>query len=234
MARRPLLDWRSPVPRRPLVIAVGALAVLLALTPFVPRGQHGDGSLRPAGDGKVGALRPADTAGFSALTPAMQAEIDRVVGADRALGRVSGKQSPDQLARDLVRCADFEGQRYCLGTGWTEDTEEQVQARAATSARQVAVRRAGSTPDNTGDLDARALLGRRASMSPAARAEADRAELTMAARSVAKVWLLRHEVEGVPLPAGFLAEHPEARAVVPAARTATSTTTTTTTATRPT
>ena len=45
---------------------------------------------------------------------------------------------------------------------------------------------------------------------------AERAELTMAARSVAKVWLLRHEIEGVPLPSGFLAEHPEARVQVSA------------------
>jgi hypothetical protein len=48
-------------------------------------------------------------------------------------------------------------------------------------------------------------------MTPAQRAAADRAELTDAARSVAKVWLLRHEIEGVPLPDGFLAAHPEAR-----------------------
>jgi hypothetical protein len=47
-------------------------------------------------------------------------------------------------------------------------------------------------------------------MTPAERAAAERAELTMAARSVAKVWLLRHEVQGVPLPAKFREDHPEA------------------------
>ena len=35
------------------------------------------------------------------------------------------------------------------------------------------------------------------------------AELTMAARSVGKVWMLRHEIQGVPLPEGFAARHPE-------------------------
>ncbi|HEY0951332.1 C39 family peptidase, partial [Nocardioides sp.] len=84
---------------------------------------------------------------------------------------------------------------------------------------------AGRT-ESTGDLDPAAALAQRARMSPAARAEADRAELTMAARSVAKVWLLRHDIEGVPLPDGFLAEHPEARAAVPASRTSTATSTT--------
>lgn len=33
----------------------------------------------------------------------------------------------------------------------------------------------------------------------------------MAARSVGKVWLLRHEIQGVPLPAGFAERHPELR-----------------------
>ena len=34
-------------------------------------------------------------------------------------------------------------------------------------------------------------------------------ELTMAARSVGKVWMLRHEIQGVPLPEGFAERHPE-------------------------
>ena len=203
---------------RPRTIAIGALVVLLASAPFIPRGDD-DESLLPSGDGKYGGLGTSATAGVSKVTPQMQAEIDRVVNAGRALGRTSGKQTPDQLADTLVRCAEFEGQRYCLGTGWTEDTEQQVQARMATSARAVAARR-GPGVHNTGDLDARDALAQMARLSPAARAAADRAELTMAARSVAKVWLLRHEIEGVPLPANFLADHPEARAVAtaPAAR----------------
>ena len=48
-----------------------------------------------------------------------------------------------------------------------------------------------------------------------ARTEAERAELTAAARSVAKVWMLRHEIQGVPLPDGFAERHPEAIAAAP-------------------
>jgi hypothetical protein len=205
--------------RRSIVVIVGALAVLLALAPFVPRGED-DGALAPSGDpdrgGKVGALRPAATAGWSRVTPEARAEIDRVVAAGQRLGRVSAKATPEQLTSELVRCADFEGQRYCLGAGWTEDSPAQVRARTAhAAARTVAARPAGV--ESTGDLSAHAALERAARMSPAARAAADRAELTSAARSVAKVWLLRHQIEGVPLPDGFLTAHPEARAAAPVA-----------------
>ena len=215
--------------RRPLLIVAGALVVLLAVAPFLPRGEEDDGSIRPSGDArtgtKAGALRPAETAGVTRVTPAMRAEIERVVSEGRSLGRASTKATPAQLAADAVRCAELEGQRYCLGTGWTEDTEAQVRSRVAAAARRTAARPAGATED-TGDLGPEAALAQRARMSPAARAKADRAELTMAARSVAKVWLLRHDIEGVPLPDGFLAEHPEARAAVPARPRAASATTT--------
>src|SRR4029450_11792058 len=59
---------------------------------------------------------------------------------------------------------------------------------------------------------------RTAGLAPAARAAAERAELTQAARSVAKVWLLRHEIEGVEVPDAFLSLHPEASATTTAAR----------------
>jgi hypothetical protein len=213
--------------RRTVVVILGAL-VLLALLPFVPRGGDDNDALLPSGDERYGAARSADTAGVSEVTADEQAEIDRVVAAgtrlSRTVARTSGRPSPEQLAATLVRCAVFEGQRYCLGAGWTTDTEDEVQARAARAARAVAARPAGSV-EQTGDLDARAAIAERARMSPNALARADRAELTMAARSVAKVWLLRHEIEGVPLPAGFLADHPEARAAAPAAGAAAPTTT---------
>jgi len=204
--------------RRTLLIVVGALVLLLAAAPFVPRGGD-DRDLLPSGDREEGyAARPADTAGFSKVTPEAQAEIDRVVAAgttaSRQLARTSArgqKATPEQLAQTAVRCAEFEGQRYCLGAGWTEDTEAEVRARTVTAARAVAARPTGAV-ERTGDLDAQAALERRAAMSPAALARADRAELTMAARSIAKVWLLRHEIEGVALPTGFLDRHPEARA----------------------
>ena len=90
--------------------------------------------------------------------------------------------------------------------------------------------------ETTGDLDSRADLERRARMTPTRRAALERAELTEAARSVAKVWILRHEIQGVPLPAGFLQRHPEvrvttSRTATTAARTNTTNTTNTSTTT---
>ena len=101
---------------RPRVFLLGAalLVLLLALTPLIPRGDDGDG-LRPSGRQESWAL--ADAPGAGKVTPAMRAEIDRVVDDARAVGRRSGKQSPEALVDDLVRCADLEGQTYCLGSG---------------------------------------------------------------------------------------------------------------------
>ncbi len=197
---------------RPRVFLLGAalLVLLLALTPLIPRGDDGDG-LRPSGRQESWVL--ADAPGAGKVTPAMRAEIDRVVDDARAVGRGSGKQSPEALVDDLVRCADLEGQTYCLGLGWTDRTEAQVQARMRVSARSAR----SLTGETTGDLDVLGELRRTASLSPSARAHAERAELVMAARSVAKVWVLRHDIQGVPLPDDFLERHPEARAV-PVAR----------------
>jgi hypothetical protein len=214
---------RRPFPHplrrpRPRTVAIGAFVLLLVAAPFVPNGGDDDRSLLPSGDEDV-ALAPATAAGQGRLTPALRAEIDRVVAEGRTLGRLSARQAPDRLAADLVRCAEFEGQRYCLDQGWTTATESQVQARTATAARTVAARR--TTTESTGDLDVLGSLRRAASLSPTERAAADRAELTQAARSVAKVWLLRHQIEGVALPTGFLARHPEAQAAPSSARTTT-------------
>ncbi|MGZ6753785.1 MAG: C39 family peptidase [Nocardioides sp.] len=199
---------------RPRTIAIGAFALLIAATPFIPRGGGEDGALRPSGKQQSFALRTSGTTGYGALTPALRAEVDRVVQQGVSQGRLSGKETTDGLARSLVRCADFEGQTYCLHTGWTESTPAQVQERTAVAARAVAAR--GEAGTRTGDLDALGALDRAAALSPQARADEERQELTMAARSVAKVWLLRHEIEGVPLPADFLARHPEARATTSA------------------
>ncbi len=202
---------------RPRTVAIGALAVLLIAAPFVPRGDDEDGALSPAGKGPQ-QLGSAATAGPSRITPEAQAAIDQVVAETRSVPRISARAAArgtvaPQLVPDLVQCADFDGQRYCLGAGWTDDTEAEVQSRMATASRVSALRRttAGATT-NTGDLDAAALLARQARMTPAERATAVRTELEDAARSVAKVWLLRHEIQGVPLPRNFLAEHPEAAA----------------------
>jgi peptidase C39-like protein len=200
---------------RPRTIAIGAFALLLAAAPFAPRGGGDDGALLPSGEKSV-ALLPADAVGPGAVTPDLQREIDRVVDAGLRLGRVSTKQTPEQLAADLVRCADLAGQRYCLNSGWTTRDPAEVQARAASAARTLSARPASTT--TTGDLDVLGALRRAAALSPAARAAAERAELTEAARSVAKVWLLRHEIEGVEVPRAFLKVHPEARASTSAAR----------------
>lgn len=191
---------------RPRTIAIGAFALLLAAAPFVPHGGGDDGALRPTGTQHI-ALAAAETAGRGTLTPDLQSEIDRVVAQGHTVGRI--KPTPQALVSALVRCADFQGQRYCLHSGWTEDSTAQVQARMVTAARTIA---ASPAPSTTGDLDVRATLLRAAAQSPADRAAAERQELTDAARSVAKVWLLRHQIEGVALPAGFLTRHPEARA----------------------
>jgi hypothetical protein len=186
-------------------LAIGAFVALLAATPFIPRGDDSGGALRPSGEREY--AEPA-APGPGTLTPAMRREIDRVVAAGRQVGQVSARQSPSQLASDLVRCAEFDGQRYCLYTGWTTSTEADVRTRVATATRTLAAR--GADVETTGDLDLSATLRRAAAQSPAARAASEREELTAAASSVAKVWMLRHEIQGVPLPDGFAAAHPEA------------------------
>jgi len=208
---------------RPRTIAIGALAVLLAASPFIPHGGDDNGAMRPSGDQRYGALVPADTAPLGKVTPELQAEIDRVMAQGEAAGRVPVTQSPDTLAARLIRCADFDGQRYCLHTGWTESTQSEVQARMATAARAIAARPSGRT--TTGDLDELATLRQLARMSPTARAAEEREELTQAARSVAKVWLLRHDIEGVDIPQSVLDEHPEALADTTSARTTSSSST---------
>ena len=187
-------------------IAIGAFVALLAATPFIPRGDDSDSAIRPSVErehAEPGAPGPG------VLTGAMRREIDRVVAAGRGLGVVSARQSTTRLANDLVRCAQFDGQRYCLHTGWTTSTEADVRARLAAATLTGAARRAAAV-ETTGDLDLSDTLRRMASLSPAERASTERAELTAAARSVAKVWMLRHEIQGVPLPTGFSADYPEA------------------------
>jgi hypothetical protein len=135
----------------------------------------------------------------------MKVEIDRVVAEGARLDRAQGRTA---LARASVRCATFEGQRYCLGFGWTNQSPEALAERLTSG--PVLGR------ESTGDLDADGVLARAARRTSTARAEAERAELTMAAQSVGKVWLLRHEIQGVPLPEGFAERHPELAAAVQA------------------
>ena len=191
---------------RPRWISLGALALLLALLPFVPRGGGDEGTLRRA-DGPD--PRAALTAGYGRLTPTAERTISRVVAAGTKLA-FSARTPARALVGDLVRCAVFEGQRYCLGSGWTDRTQAQVRRSAAAVAARQATH---PTPvRSTGDLSMVAALRQAARLAPRQRAAAQTAELTEAARSVAKVWLLRHQVQGVRLPPHFFARHPEVRA----------------------
>ena len=209
MSRRPMSRRRT--------IAIGSLALVLLGAPFLP-----DGDTPPALEtsSAPGPSLTDATAGEGAVTPAMRQEIDAVLAEGRTAARTTAgtRLRPAALVRSQVRCADFEGQRYCLNAGWTDSTEDEVVADLAGNATSESARSAYR--EETGDLSLTAQLRQRAALGPAARATADRAELTEAARSVAKVWLLRHQIQGVALPDGFLARHPEVRT-----RTATGTTT---------
>jgi hypothetical protein len=217
------------MPRR-RTVAIISLAALIAIAPFLPRSHDNrpEGRITPV-DGGSNTV-PADAGGYGVVTPAMQAEIDRVVGTVARQPVARGEVTLSQLATQQVQCATFEGLTYCLGIGWTDRPAAEVQAEVAQAARTAEVHAKGAQVTNTGDLDPAAQLQSLAKVSPTVRAQQDRAELTEAARSVAKVWVLRHEVLGVPYPQGFLARHPEVAALTgqttalaPAARTATPT-----------
>lgn len=200
------------MPRR-RTVAIVSLAALIAIAPFLPRSHDNrpQGRITPVDGGDAGT--PGEASGYGAVTPAMQAEIDRVVGkvANQPVAR--GRVTLSQLASQQVQCATFEELTYCLGIGWTDKPATEVQDEVAKAAQAAEVRAKGTPVTNTGDLDPAAQLQSLAKVSPTLRASQDRAELTEAARSVAKVWVLRHEVLGVPYPDGFLARHPEVAAL---------------------
>lgn len=215
--RRTTSSTPRRTPGRAVAAGLGALVLLAAGAPLLPDATTPDAALSP--EAASTALRTSGTAGPGVVTPAMQAEIDRVVR-EGTSARVSPSASTRTLADAAARCATFDGQRYCLGTGWTTSTEREV------AARLVAGTPAGR--ERTGDLDPAAALRQQARMTPVARAAVERLELTVAAKSVAKVWLLRHEIQGVPLPADFAQRHPEAMLSTQARDTPTTTTDTTT------
>jgi hypothetical protein len=201
MSRHPSLPPRH----RAVVVGVAGLAVLLVAALLVPRGgSPEDGALTPSTRTEYVARDSAP--GPGSISTADRAEIDRVLA--QAPTTLTARQAPTDLAEQLVRCAEFEEQRYCLGVGWT--TQEPEAARDLA----VATPQTGRTvpAETTGDLTTPDLLAQRAAMSPAELEATERAELEEAARSVAKVVLLRHQLLGEPLPDGFLARHPEARA----------------------
>lgn len=194
----------------PWMVGAGALALLLVAALFVPRGGDDRGAVRSSAAEEAAALMHA-TAGESAVTASAKAEIDRIVNQGLVASRaLNARTTPAALVGTQVRCAEFEGQRYCLHTGWTDETQNEVVAGLAAEVNQLSARRAVGVA-NTGDVDALSTLKASAGMSAPVRAAAERAELTAAAKAVAKVWLLRHQIQGVPLPAGFLDRHPEVR-----------------------
>ncbi|HEX8780642.1 MAG TPA: hypothetical protein VF728_05685, partial [Nocardioides sp.] len=192
-------DHHRRRPGRGTTIAVATLATLLAATPWLP-----DRVTTPPAAETAGVVTPV-TAGPGRVTAAMRTEIDRVVAEGREHARGLATAGPSTLVEQGVRCADLEGQRYCLGIGFTDRTEEELTAELAADAAS-----ADPAAETTGDLSTVDTLRQRARMSPTARAALERRELTEAAESVAKVILLRHHVEGTPLPAGFTERHPEA------------------------
>jgi len=190
-------------PHTLVLTAAVALVLVVGLSTLLPDGgSDRDATITPV-TGQYVATTGAP--GPGTLTPEARAEIDRVLAAtpDRTLARTTAAAQADAL----VRCAEFEGQQYCLGRGWTTAPETEVQAGAATAVPSRAL-----PEETTGDLTDADLLAQRAALDPAEREAAERSELEAAARSVAKVVLLRHQLLGEPLPDGFLVRHPEARA----------------------
>ena len=129
----------------------------------------------------------------------MRAEIDRVLAEGAALDRARGAYGARAgvgAVRDLRGPALLPRLRLDqpVGGGPRGTAGDPPDGSAAPSAP------ATSTPT--------ALLARARSRTSTARTEAERAELTMAARSVGKVWMLRHEIQGVPLPEDFAAAPP--------------------------
>lgn len=199
---------RRPLWRHPATVATAALALTLAAAPLLPDGEGTDGAIAPVAGASAGTATGRTAPGTGALTAEMRAEIERVVAegaelrrAQAARARAGRPLDRAALARAATRCATFEGQRYCLGFGWTTQPASSLAARLLDDPEP--------GRERTGDLDARGLLARTQARPSDAQTAAERAELTMAARSVGKVWLLRHEVQGVVLPADFAARHPE-------------------------
>lgn len=191
-----------------LVAAVLATLVAAAVLLVPDRESGGGGAYTPSTESSRGITRT----GPGAVTDEARAEIDRVMAAGRSApvaARVDSAATARTAAQSQIRCVEFEGQRYCLGIGWTTRTEAEAQQETITAAR-AALRMERSGRESTGGLDAAAMLQARAALTPAQRTRQERAELTQAARSVAKIWLLRHEIQGVPLPRGFWSRHPEA------------------------
>ncbi|WP_432478217.1 C39 family peptidase [Nocardioides sp. GXQ0305] len=205
MTRNPAPLSARLTPARLVVAASAALVLVVGLSVLLPDREAGDQR-----DGTITTVTEQYAAttgvpGKGTITPAARAEIQRVL--DDAPGHTLARATAAGRATQLVRCAEFEEQQYCLGRGWTDAPEGDLTTEAASAARSRAL-----PAETTGDLTDADLLAQRAALSPAELEATERQELEEAARSVAKVVLLRHQILGEPLPDGFLERHPEARA----------------------
>ena len=127
----------------------------------VTTGRSGRPDRRPAR-----ATKTALTAGYGRVTPAERRTIDQVVDAGLAAGRVATTATPRSLVDHVVRCATFEGQRYCLGHGLDRRTQAQVQATYDGPSSRAGPRRP-TTSNGTGDLATVDALRQAARMTPA-------------------------------------------------------------------
>ncbi|KQY57132.1 MULTISPECIES: C39 family peptidase [unclassified Nocardioides] len=196
--------------------AIGTFAMVLISYPLTSGASATTASPSTTAKPPAAPVLPLNaTADLGKVTPEMQAEIDRVLAEGRTVAsRQVARTDAATLVSSQVRCADLEGQRYCLGTGWTDEPESEVQAEATASTRVGLGRTTARTAatESTGDLTLADQLRQRAALPTAQRQKVERAELVTAARSVAKVWLLRHQLQGKPLPTGFVERHPEIHA----------------------
>ena len=149
------------------------------LAPFLPRGASDPSGpcCRPARtDGTPpGRARPPAPAPSPRRCRPRSTAWSRPGRRARPAGRASA--TPDELvAGRLVRCADLEGQRYCLGVGWTDSSAaSEVRCPAGPVAASTVAERGADATSATGDLDALAPLRRSARLDPTERAAAERA-----------------------------------------------------------
>ena len=154
-----------------------ALALLLAAAPFVPRGGDDDGSLLPSGD-ETGALAAADTAGAGhgharRCRPRSTGSWPqgRTVGRRLRRRRPRPRSPPTWSAARTSRAS-----ATASAPGWTDDT--QARCRPALP-RPRAPSPPGVPPrDHRRPRRARPRCAAAPPLSPAARAAAERAELT--------------------------------------------------------
>ena len=109
-------DPSRPLWRHPASIAAAVLALTLAAVPLLPDDDHDEDDRDEIAPTSETTQAPGSASGRGRLTPQMRAEIDRVLAEGSSLDRARGRTA---IARASVRCATFDGQRYCLGFGWT-------------------------------------------------------------------------------------------------------------------